>query len=204
MEAIKDPLGYLGLSNAGWLTTTLQGSPLSYLEVNDICNELPGTILDDRNVVQYTIGRTYSNLDNNCLTSDVPNNGVTWYCNSLPCKHHSMPGQNLWLPANNAFIQSPNGQYFVMVQSNGNLGLFKGSPAGPNTGLWWTNTNGQSIRGLLIQFDNNLCLGRTDGSNAWCALNYSNFNGASTFAVLDSGNACLFNMEMSWTVWCAL
>lgn len=135
---------------------------------------LPGgsflQIQDDGNLVQYT-----STL------------GVTWYSgtfyfpSSIDAPGTLLPGQSL---------QSPNGQYRLTLQGDGNLVLYDVN----DQWIWHTNTQGTAVNQLAIQADGNLVL-YTPSGYVWQAGSYGNQGGR--FQVQDDGNVVYYSA--AWT-----
>merc|ERR1712126_218228 len=82
---------------------------------------------------------------------------------------------------------SPSGQYYLDMQTDGNLVILCGERA-----IWDTGTNGMVIRdGLVFQGDGNLCLYRSDGKPLWCSM--TNGRPVNVLPLQDDGNLVLYN-----------
>ncbi len=93
------------------------------------------------------------------------------------------PGSNM-VP--DSYLRSPNGQYTLAMQGDGNLVLYRGSSP-----LWASNTSGQPVSQFAVQTDSNLVIYRTDGRAIWA----SNTAGRSArdLVLQDDGNLVLYN-----------
>jgi hypothetical protein len=63
----------------------------------------------------------------------------------------------------NDYLVSPNGQFFVIMQSDGNLCVYRGSGPNDNRGcMWWARTDppGEGVYITIMQNDGNLCVYR--------------------------------------------
>jgi hypothetical protein len=82
------------------------------------------------------------------------------------------------------FLQSPNGKFKLVLQTDGNLVLYEGEKA-----LWSSETNGKNVKKLVMQSDGNLVLYSPNGP-VW-ATNTSGNPGA--YLVLqDDGNLVIY------------
>lgn len=61
-------------------------------------------------------------------------------------------------------LQSPNGQFSLTLQDDGNLVLYAGSDA-----VWATGTNGQPVARATMQADGNLVLYSSEGEAVWAS-----------------------------------
>jgi len=87
------------------------------------------------------------------------------------------------------FIQSPNGRYKLVLQTDGNLVLYDKKKA-----MWSTGTNGKNVKKLVMQSDGNLVLYGTNGP-VW-ATNTSGNRGA--YLILqDDGNLVIYKAVWS-------
>lgn len=91
-------------------------------------------------------------------------------------------------------LNSPNGDYFVAMQTDGNLVLYcKGNP------IWWTGTHGTTVSGgLFFQTDGNLVLYNPEGNPLWNSETYG--TEASTMVMQDDGNFVLYTDDQE-PVW---
>lgn len=82
---------------------------------------------------------------------------------------------------------STNGKYYVTLQSDGNVVLYKGEKA-----LWATGTNRQDVYGIFVQKDGNLVAYRGGERAAW-ASGTNGRGGRDTFLIMqDDGNLVLY------------
>lgn len=96
--------------------------------------------------------------------------------------------------ADNARITSPNGQYQLVMQSDGNLVVY-----GAGAARWWTGTNGPGRR-LVMQGDGNLVIYR-DSTPLW----WSGTHGlsGSQLRMQDDGNLVIYGPSGRawWSTW---
>lgn len=82
---------------------------------------------------------------------------------------------------------STNGKYYVTLQSDGNVVLYKGEKA-----LWATGTNRQDVYGIFVQSDGNLVAYLSGDRPTW-ASNTAGRGGRETFLIMqDDGNLVLY------------
>jgi hypothetical protein len=82
---------------------------------------------------------------------------------------------------------STNGKYYVTLQSDGNVVLYKGEKA-----LWATGTNRQDVYGIFVQKDGNLVAYLSGDRPTW-ASNTAGRGGRETFLIMqDDGNLVLY------------
>lgn len=84
----------------------------------------------------------------------------------------------------NQRITSPNGAYRLVMQTNGDLVLYKGTAA-----LWWTGTIKNGVKAVM-QADGNLLVRRSDNSASWSSKT-NGFNG-SVLKVKNDGNLVMY------------
>jgi hypothetical protein len=101
------------------------------------------------------------------------------------------PGQALGI---NQALFSPNNVWELILQSDGNLVLYRRANMHPT---WSTKTNGKDVMRAVMQSDGNLVLYRFNGAPVWA----SNTNGKNgSFLVLqDDGNLVIY--QPSIPVW---
>jgi len=85
----------------------------------------------------------------------------------------------------NESVRSPNGQYVLVVQSDGNLVFYKGGSA-----RWASNTEGQQGVFLAAQADGNVVLYNAAHAALWATG--TNGQGASSLAVQDDGKVAVY------------
>src|SRR5690606_24993066 len=83
-------------------------------------------------------------------------------------------------------LTSANGQYFLVLQGDGNLVLRQTSTG---AALWSSKTNGSGAVRFRLQSDGNLVLRDAAGKAVWCRQ--TNGSGAVKFTLQDDGNLVL-------------
>ena len=115
-------------------------------------------------------------------------------------------GQSL---TTNQFLQSANNRYYAIVQTDGNLCVYRGTPQATGAGgaIWClqrTAGGGQFV--LAMQSDGNLCeyVGTRSGysGNLWC----SNTRGQNFLVQQNDGNLCVYRgaspANQGAALWC--
>ena len=92
------------------------------------------------------------------------------------------PNQGLSL---NSSIVSPNGQYRLIMQGDGNLVLYS-----PNRAIWWTGTQNTGASLFVIQGDGNMVI-YSPSRAVWAS--YTQNRGAKTLFMQDDGNLVLYD-----------
>jgi hypothetical protein len=92
------------------------------------------------------------------------------------------PNQGLSL---NSSIVSPNGQYRLIMQGDGNLVLYS-----PNRAIWWTGTQNTGASLFVIQGDGNMVI-YSPSRAVWAS--YTQNRGAKTLFLQDDGNLVLYD-----------
>ena len=104
------------------------------------------------------------------------------------------PGQQL-LGANNEKLFSPSGEYFLVMQSDGNLVLYKvGTGAtgeNSNKPLWASQTNGKGGVVAKMQGDGNFVVYTADNHPVWASN--TNGEGNSFVRMQDDGNLVIYH-----------
>jgi len=100
---------------------------------------------------------------------------------SVPAPSELLAGQQLGV---NQQLMSPNGAYRLILQSDGNLVIYKGSIA-----VWNTHTVGSGANRLVLQGDQNLVL-YSGGTARWYTS--TNETGASRLVLQDDSNLVLY------------
>lgn len=118
--------------------------------------------------------------DHACIPAGDGNNCITPVVGAALNGGRLYPGQRL---------VSPNGSYRLVLQTDGNLVLYRNSD---NAVRWASNTVGRSPRYLTLQTDGNLVLYPTSGSALW-ASNTSGLRTAGQLRLQDDGNVVLYN-----------
>lgn len=95
-----------------------------------------------------------------------------------------LPGEELKV---NEQITSPNKQYRLVLQGDGNLVLYKGSNA-----LWASNTVLPNIAKVVMQGDGNLVIYTGDGQPAWDCYRSLGHSGA-RLNLQDDGNLVIYD-----------
>lgn len=93
--------------------------------------------------------------------------------------------------APNDSLRSPNGQFSLVLQDDGNLVLYDGS----SQAMWATGTDGQQISRATMQPDGNLVLYTSGHEAAWASDTYGN-EGAQ-LVVQDDGNLVIYSADES-------
>lgn len=136
---------------------------------------------------------------------ETPHGDAIWATNtSVPQPFSPFQGGNFLRPYNylatNQYLVSSNKRYFAIMQSDGNLCVYKGPDPSHNGGLAWaagSESAGEDACFTVMQGDGNLCVYRgTDPDNnkglLWGATrpqSYGNY-----FAVMqDDGNLCVYD-----------
>lgn len=83
-------------------------------------------------------------------------------------------------------IYSPNGQYFFVMQTDGNLVLY-----GPSGAVWNAQTNGTQASYMTFQSDGNLVVYGPGGA-IWSSGSYGNH--CSTLKVQNDGKVVIYSM----------
>jgi hypothetical protein len=117
--------------------------------------------------------------------------------------------------SNEDYLQSPNGQYFAIMQSDGNLCVYRGSGPGDNRGGVWC-CNRHSLPGgpyfALVQSDGNFCVYRGTGPSdnrggVWCCNTVSLPGGPYLVTLGDDGRLYVYkgaNLSAhEGAVWCS-
>jgi hypothetical protein len=87
----------------------------------------------------------------------------------------------------NQSIQSANGNYRLVLQTDGNLVLYTKS----SQALWSTKTNGKGATRFVIQSDGNLVLYTSANQSVWSSK--TNGKGGTKLVIQDDGNLVLLN-----------
>lgn len=97
-----------------------------------------------------------------------------------------MPGEQLlWQEG----IMSPNGEYYLVQQSDGNLVVYNKT----NQPLWASNNNGKNIKQCIMQNDGNLVQYQTNNTPVW-ASNTDNHSNA-YLLMQDDGNLVIYSID---------
>jgi hypothetical protein len=89
----------------------------------------------------------------------------------------------------NESLQSPSGQFSLVLQEDGNLVLYDQA----NQPLWATETDGQAVARATMQGDGNLVLYSPEGAPVWASDTYGN-DGA-FLVVQDDSNLVIYTAE---------
>ncbi len=145
-------------------------------------------IQNDGNGVIYRANNTPS-WSTNTVQKVVPN-GPTANGDDM------RPGEVLH-PGN--AIQSANGTYFWILQTDGNLVLYKRYASHPDRALWSSNTHGRPAAVCIMQGDGNLVIYDIDGNAIWASNTHGNPN--SRFVMQNDGNGVIYraNNSASWS-----
>ena len=108
----------------------------------------------------------------------------------------------------NQYLESPGKRYFAIMQTDGNLCVYKGTPQSMQGGVWCHNktwSKGPFV--TVMQADGNLCtyLGTPAGyqANLWCS---GKVGGSPSYLTMqDDGNLCVYKgapNQSGGAVWC--
>jgi hypothetical protein len=113
------------------------------------------------------------------------------------------------------YIRAPNGQYFAVMQSDGNFCIYRGTGPGDNKGGVWCS-NRQSLPGgayfAIVQGDGNFCVYRGTGlgdnrGGVWCSNQHSLPGGAYFASLGDDGRLFVYKGTgpgaHEGAVWCS-
>jgi len=95
-------------------------------------------------------------------------------------------------------IRSNSGKFTFIMQTDGNLVLYKNLSTGGQKALWASNTNGKPTQVCIMQGDGNLVLYDVDGKALWSS---NTFHDAGARLVMqDDGNAVIYrtNNSAAW------
>jgi hypothetical protein len=149
---------------ASWHGGQLATSPGAFLTVQDDGNVV---IYDGNNVISQGAKPLW-----NSHSSDLANLG---YLNT----GFLTPGQSIW---------SPNAQYYLTLQTDGNLVEYNAS----GTAIWSSGTSGQVVTEMIMQPDGNLVLYGPYNNVVWSLPNFTPHPGA-YLAVQDDGNVVVYD-----------
>jgi hypothetical protein len=96
-------------------------------------------------------------------------------------------------------IRSNSGKFTFIMQTDGNLVLYKNLSTGGQKALWASNTNGKPTQVCIMQLDGNLVLYDVDGNALWSS---NTFHDAGARLVMqDDGNAVIYrtNNSAAWS-----
>lgn len=96
-------------------------------------------------------------------------------------------------------IRSNSGKFTLVLQTDGNLVLYKNLSTGGQQAMWASNTNGKPTQVCIMQGDGNLVLYDVDGKALWSS---NTFHDAGARLVLqDDGNAVVYrtNNSAAWS-----
>ena len=99
-------------------------------------------------------------------------------------------GTNETLTAGNG-IYSDSGQYYLTMQTDGNLVLY-----GPSGAVWQSQTHGSGATRVVMQGDGNLVIYRPDNTPVWFT---KTFHSSSFLAVQDDGNVVVYWPRPIWS-----
>jgi hypothetical protein len=94
------------------------------------------------------------------------------------------PGQSLYV---NQSITSTNNKYQLIMQSDGNLVLYR---LYNHHALWASNTAGQDVLRVIMQADGNLVVYKVDGNPVWDSK--TNGKPGSFLIMQDDGNLVIY------------
>jgi hypothetical protein len=143
---------------------------------------------DDGNAVIYNAAHK-AIWASNTMQKTVPS-GPTATGDTMRPSQVLNPGQS---------IRSGSGKFTFILQTDGNLVLYKNLSTGGQKALWASNTNGKLTQVAIMQPDGNLVLYDVDGKALW-ASNTSHDPGA-RFVLQDDGNGVVYrpNNSAAWS-----
>jgi hypothetical protein len=96
------------------------------------------------------------------------------------------PGESLQVDES---LASPNGQFSLRVQEDGNLVLYSqdGQP------MWASGTDGQEVSTATMQDDGNLVLYAPGGAAVWASDTFG--NGGAYLVLQDDGNLVIYSAD---------
>lgn len=97
-------------------------------------------------------------------------------------------GTNQLLCPNQALV-SPNGQYSLVLQTDGNVVLYNGA----HQTVWSTNTSGTAAGYLIMRADGNLILNNAADNDEWQSNTYG--RGGVRITLQNDGNLVMFNAQ---------
>jgi hypothetical protein len=100
------------------------------------------------------------------------------------------PNQSLYV---NQFLISPNGKYKLIMQTDGNLVLYR---VYDNYALWSSGTAGQAVSRVIMQGDGNLVIYLTNGRPIWASRTQG--NPGSHLRLQDDGNLVIYKPLPIW------
>jgi hypothetical protein len=102
------------------------------------------------------------------------------------------PNQSLYV---NQFLISPNGKYKLIMQSDGNLVLYR---VYDNYALWNSGTAGQAVSRVIMQDDGNLVIYLTNGRPIWSSRTQG--NPGSHLRLQDDGSLAIYKPVPIWYI----
>ncbi len=96
------------------------------------------------------------------------------------------------------YLQSPDGRYTLIMQSNGNLVLYSAD----NAQIWNSGTAGNLGNYTVMQNDGNLVVYTASNAPIWWSATWT--NGASTLKLQNDGNLVLYRNSdngVTWATW---
>lgn len=100
------------------------------------------------------------------------------------------PNQSLYV---NQFLISPNRKYKLIMQTDGNLVLYR---VRDNYPLWHTQTHGQPVSRAIMQGDGNFVLYLTNGRPVWATGTQG--HPGSYLVLQDDGNLVIYKPVPIW------
>ncbi|XWV24456.1 mannose-specific lectin [Tupanvirus deep ocean] len=153
-----------------------------------------------------------------CLVSNSSNNYEPEYFTQTPPIQSNSPSEpaafvvtNYTLVSNdldnnNTLSQGQSlvqGDYKLLVQSDGNLALYDSSQT--QLVVWSTNTTGQGTPpySMTLQTDGNLCLYDSTGKSLWCSNTANKGKGPWTAILQTDRNFCIYDSNNT-AQWCTM
>jgi len=147
--------------------------------------------------------------DGNLVVYDR-NNKATWASNTvqkdIPDQHqgHQHEPSKLIAPdllQEENLLISPNNYFFLKMQKDGNLVLYKTHEFTPNNALWSSKTNNQSQGpyNLRMQEDGNLVIYDRNNKPLWASETYHKGNPPFHLKMQEDGNLCIYDQNNTAT-----
>ncbi|NJR13048.1 MAG: hypothetical protein HC779_00370 [Phyllobacteriaceae bacterium] len=106
----------------------------------------------------------------------------------------------------NQFMASRNGKFFAVMQPNGNLVVFRGTPSAKGEKIWASGTNGEAKGGAAyLQANGDLAVFDTANRAQWrSGTNGNGVNRAFTLVMQNDGNLVVFDSQGGEALWSSM
>ncbi len=103
----------------------------------------------------------------------------------------------------NQYLQSANGQYFAVFQTDGNLVVYRGTPAANGGAIWASNTGGKAPGGSVqMQGDGNLLVYAPGAAPQWASgTDGAGVNRPMTLIMQNDGNLVIYDSQGGEALW---